>query len=237
MICFLTSSHCVADAPDLNPANGFLEELRACLPNPCRVLFVCSDPDHFSFTDRIADESRHSFSLAGFTFSSYHILDRRTADCTAQWVGQADLIILAGGHAPTQNRFLTEINLRKHLSNYNGVVLAISAGTMNSADLVYAQPEEPGETSPTYQKFLPGLGLTQTMLLPHYQMTKHNQVDGLRLYEDITLPDSMGRCFYALVDGSFLLRRGKQEELRGEVYRIQDGALTQISQTGDIIEL
>ena len=115
--------------------------------------------------------------------------------------------------------------------------LSISAGTMNCADPVYAQPEEPGETDPSHPRFLSGLGLTETVLLPHYQMTRTNWVDGLRLYEDITLPDSMGRCFYALVDGSFLLRRNGQEELRGEVYRIRDGILTQIGQIGDVIPL
>ena len=41
---------------------------------------------------------------------------------------------------------------------------------MNSADIVYSQPEEEGEAvDPAYQRFLTGLNLTKTNLLPHYQ--------------------------------------------------------------------
>ena len=47
-----------------------------------------------------------------------------------------DLIILAGGHVPTQNRYFQEINLKSLLKNYQGVILGISAGTMNSAETV-----------------------------------------------------------------------------------------------------
>ena len=72
-------------------------------------------------------------------------------------------------------------------------------------------------------------GMTDAMILPHYQKTRYFQLDGLRLFEDITYSDSMGRRFYALPDGSYLLGRHGKEELRGEAYLIQDGILKQIS--------
>lgn len=40
------------------------------------------------------------------------------------------------------------------LKDYQGVILGISAGSMNSADVVYAQPEEEGEgIDPEYEKY------------------------------------------------------------------------------------
>ena len=48
---------------------------------------------------------------------------------------------------------------------------------------------------PGYARFFPGLDLTEVNVLPHYQKAKDDLVDGLRLFEDITLPDSLGRCF------------------------------------------
>ena len=109
---------------------------------------------------------------------------------------------------------------------------------MNSANVVYAQPEEPGEAvDPDYQKFLPGLGLTKHMTIPHYNQDKDSTLDGLRLYEDITCPDSMGRQFYVLVDGSYLLGRDGREELRGEAYLIEDGSIRQICREGDAVLL
>ena len=101
---------------------------------------------------------------------------------------------------------------------------------MNSAETVYAHPELPGEaTDPAYRRFLPGLGLTQKMILPHYQMLKDETLDGLRVMEDIAYPDSCGRRFYVLVDGSYLYIDGRCETLCGEAYLLADGVLTQIT--------
>ena len=205
MICFLTSRTDLPGHEELNPANRFIDELRRVLPNPCRALNICSNPDDWAKTDFYAALTRLYFENAGFRFDSFRVLDGRNADQAEALVRDADLLILGGGHVPTQNRFFQKIGLRKLMNYYDGVVVGISAGSMNSAELVYAQPEEEGEAvDPAYRRFLPGLGLTKTMLLPHYQEVKDDVLDGLRLFEDITYPDSIGRCFYAIPDGSYL---------------------------------
>ena len=238
MICFFTSSPCVQGASELNPANGFVEELRVVVPNPCRMLFITAEPDDQDWTEMVAGFTRDSFENAGFAISEYRILERRTMDRAGEWIAQSDLMILAGGHVPTENRFFVEMNLRRLLQNYDGVIVGISAGTMNSAEIVYAQPEREGEAiSADYQRFLSGLGLTRTMILPHYQMVKNSVLDGKRLFEDITYGDSFGRVFYALVDGSYVLSRNGREELRGEAYLIQDGRLRRLSNEGEILQI
>lgn len=238
MIYFLTSSSCLPDSPALNPANGFVDELRKALPDPCRAVFIASDPGNAARTDRFAGSIRTGFELTGFQFSDYQVLDGRNAGQCAALVAGADLLILAGGHVPTQNRFFHDIALRERLAGYNGVVVGISAGTMNCEELVYAPPEEEGEAiNPGYQRFFPGLGLTKAMLFPHFQETRYEVVDGLPTLESSLLPDSMGRKIYAIVDGSFLLGKDGQEELRGEAYLIQDGVLTQVSREGETIPL
>ena len=108
---------------------------------------------------------------------------------------------------------------------------------MNSAETVYVQPELPGETRPEHPRFLPGLGITKAQVLPHYQRTKTDILDGLRLFEDVTYPDSLGQRFLALVDGSYLLCRDGHTQLRGEAYEVADGALRQISREGDKLSL
>ena len=170
--------------------------------------------------------------------ASLDVLDGRNRDKAEELAAGADLIVLAGGHVPTQSRFFAEIHLRELLRGFEGVVMGISAGTMNSAGLVYAQPELPGESrSAYYRRLLPGLGITDAMILPHYQKTRYFLLDDLRLFEDITYPDSMGRRFYALPDGSYLLGRDGKEELRGEAYLIQDGILTQIGRENGVFPL
>lgn len=235
MICFLTSRTDLSGHEELNPANRFIDELRRVLPNPCRALNICSDPDAWEKTGFYAAATRSYFEKAGFSFERFRVLDGRNAGQAEALVRDSNLLILSGGHVPTQNRFFRRIGLRELLQTYAGVVVGISAGSMNCAELVYAQPEEEGEaTDPAYPRFLPGLGLTKTMLLPHYQEVKDDVLDGLRLFEEITYPDSMGKSFYAIPDGSYLFVANGREELRGEAYRIRDGVLTQISADGEI---
>ena len=113
-------------------------------------------------------------------------------------------------------------------------MIGISAGSMNCCDQVYAQPEEPGEAiDPGYQRFITGLGLTDVMILPHYQQVKDNLVDGLRLFEDISIPDSRGQLFYVLPDGSFVLQEGPHRTLFGEAWRLRDGQMEKIAEYGE----
>ena len=100
---------------------------------------------------------------------------------------------------------------------------------MNSADVVYAQPELEGESiDKGYEKFLSGLGIIKLMILPHYQAIKDDILDGQRIFEDITYPDSYGREFYTLEDGSYFMAEGKTATLFGTVYRIKDKDIKQI---------
>ena len=236
MTLFLTSSHCIPDADRaiLNPANGLVDKLRENLPDHPRCLFVCSHPDSAEKTDWIAHETADIFAEAGMPFSGLDVLDGRTADRAAELVAKSQFIVLCGGHVPTQNAFFQKIGLRRLLWDYQGAVMGISAGTMNAADVVYAQPELPGESIDLhYERFLPGLGLTEVMLLSHYQKERHTLLDGKRLYEDITYADSMGHTFYALPDGSWLYQKDGKAEIRGEAYRIRNGEIKCIAHTGD----
>ena len=110
------------------------------------------------------------------------------------------------------------------------MLLGISAGTMNCAELVYAQPEEAGEAvDPGYRRFLPGLGLTKRMILPHYQEIKDELLDGLRVMEEIAYPDSVGRQFLLFPDGTYLYLENGNEEIRGEAFFLADGKLSRVA--------
>lgn len=106
---------------------------------------------------------------------------------------------------------------------------------MNCAKTVYALPEAEGEgIDPDYKRFLPGLEITKTMIIPHYQNTKEDIVDGLRVMEDIAFPDSDNHAFYGLVDGSYLLSIEEKEELHGEAYLIRNGEVRKINAENEI---
>ena len=236
MICFLTSRMDNPCTGELNTANGFADEVRKHFPDPCRALYICSDPDGWEKTDFYASVTREMLEDTGFAFEQFRTLDGRNETLAAELLCGSNLLILSGGHVPTQNRFFHRIGLRGLMEGYDGVIIGISAGSMNSADEVYSHPEEPGEaTDPAYQRFLTGLNLTKTNLLPHYQENKDDILDGMRIYEEIACPDSMGRTFYAIPDGSYLFISSSREELRGEAYMIRDGVILQVSSCGEVL--
>jgi dipeptidase E len=240
MIAFITSSPCIdgADRAILNPANGFLDALREALPENPRCLFIASSPDRRDLTCRFGADMFIAFAEAGIPFSAYNVLDLHNAEEAADLIYSSDFIILAGGHVPTQYDFFREIGLDVLLAEYEGVVMGISAGSMNSAREVYIQPEEPGEAlDEDFVRFAPGLGLTSASICPHYQKVKDTILDGMRLFEDITYPDSEGRTFFCLPDGSYILCDEDGEMLFGEAYRLRNGILELICVEGESIDL
>ena len=240
MNVFITSSPYLdgADRAILNPENHFLENLRQALPPFPRALFIASDPEQHELTCSFGMDTTIAFSQAGITFSAYQVLDGTNEENAAELVENSDFLILAGGHVPTQNAFFRAIGLRELLEDFDGTVMGISAGSMNLADTVYVQPEEEGEgIDPDFQRFSPGLGLTDINILPHYQKVKDNVLDGLRLFEDITYSDSQGNTFFALPDGSYFFQNEDNLLLFGEAYLLRDGMLSQLTRSGDCLDM
>ena len=239
MITFLTSSPFREDVdrPTFSNQNGFVDRIRGCLPPNPRCLYICSSPERPDLNCLFGADVFMAFANCGIHFSAYHVLDGHNAHHAPQLVADSDLIVLAGGHVPTQNAFFQRISLRRLLRDHHGVVMGISAGSMNCADVVYSQPEEPGESAPEFQRFLPGLGLTRVQVLPHYQKCRDMRLDGQRLYEDITYADSVGNAFYAIPDFSYVVDDGRFATLYGEGYRIQDGILERLTSHGDALTI
>ncbi len=215
---------------ELHNEYHWFEDLLKHLHFPCHALLVASSPDEIEKTRRYAQEIVDVMVKHGLSLSGFDILNRNGARCTKELIDKADMIIAMGGHVPTQNSFFQEIDMKKHLQEFRGIWIGSSAGSMNSATLVYAQPELEGEViDSTYQRFVLGLGLTEKMILPHYSSWKNEVVDGFRLLEDITYPDSQGYTFYLMEDGSYVLgdTEEKKEEVIGNYYVLRDGVIVQ----------
>lgn len=221
-----------------DPANGMVDELKKYWRPQSRCLLIAAFPDAFSENEAMRTYFEGVLEDTGLDAVCLDLCDSRNGREMAAKLHSYDMIILSGGHVPTENAFFMEIGLPEEIREFDGIVMGISAGTMNCAETVYAQPEFSGEAvSDSYQKFIPGLGLTKYNILPHYQAVKEDYVDGLRLFEDITCPDSIGHTFYAIVDGSYLLQTQDRAEIRGEAYKVSEGEITRIGGEGDVYRL
>ena len=242
MIVFLTSSPSgPLDVPNydklLDAKKGFIDNLRQFWKDEMRGLIIAAAPDSFDGNDEMRDFFEQAFRNGEIPVA-FDLWDYRSYDISADDLKQYDIIMLGGGHVPTENKFFELIHLREKLQGYQGMILGVSAGTMNSADVVYAQPELPGESvDPNYQRYLRGLGLTKVMVLPHCQMVKNYMLDDRRLFEDITYGDSYGNEFIALEDGSYIRIMDGETRLYGRAHKIADGVLTTICEENESILL
>lgn len=233
-ICFLTSK--LMDLKDAN--NEFAVQLRSFWPQKgAKLLIAASYPDSHIKTDEVADEFARDFAAAGFPVKQHLVLDTRNEDKAVQLLEEYDVVILMGGYVPLQNEFFQKIQLREKIRKFEGIIIGISAGSMNSADVVYVQPEYDEDVRDDFAKFREGLNLTKVQILPHYQKIKDDVLKGKRLFEDITCADSMENEFYALVDGSFVRVQNGENRLFGEAYRIKDGQIELVCEKGKNIRL
>lgn len=244
MITYLTShiggSYKLAGKrfPDLiSNENGLLDSLKTRWKENADILIISADADSKEINDSIRELFEKAFPMSGLSIKKIVTCDKRNEDIVQELL-KYDVVILSGGHVPTQNAFFQKIRLKEKIQNYEGILIGISAGTMNCAEIVYAQPELEGESIDTaFQRFLPGLGVTGLMIIPHYQAIKDDMLDGKRLFEDITYPDSYEHEFYALTDGSYMVIKNGITTLYGEAYRIKDGSVEQICENNQRMEI
>lgn len=217
--------------------NGILDLIKELTPKQENFVLVASSESDYDTTDIYANITFDSFRLT-FPFKNYAVLDGRTKHKAKELIESADLIFLCGGHVPTQNKFFKNINLKEIIKNSNALIIGQSAGSMNSAEIVYAQPEREGEaTDPNFKRYLQGLGLTDISILPHFEQELGTVLDGKDVFREISLPDSKVRPFIAYSDGAFIYDNGKSQLVYGKAYLFNNGMCQQISEDNTITDI
>lgn len=217
----------------LDDTNGLLTLLAERWEGPARCLFIASDPEAGEEADHYADVMAQGLEMSDLPVLRMDVCDGRNPEIVQQ-LEQYDVIILSGGHVPTENAFFQAMGLPEAMQQFEGIVIGISAGTMNCADVVYASPEEEGEgVDPAYELYLDGLSLTDINVVPHFQKIWDTELDGLSLLEDILLRDSYERPFFGLPDGSFILQEDDMQVLFGPAYWIDCAEIEDIGQEGE----
>ena len=221
----------------LPETNGLLKSIKAVWKNDSKVMIISGSPEYYDKNDSVLFCLKGAFSLSNLSASEVLMCDERNKEIIER-LPEMDVIILAGGHVPTQNSFMKTIELKERLQDWDGLLIAWSAGSMNCAEMVYAGPELPGEAiDPNYQRWISGLGITKTNIFPHFEALRDEILDGLRLIEDITYADSMGHEIIALNNGSFIVIDNGTEILYGEAYSIKNGEQRQICTDDKWIQL
>lgn len=233
----LTSSPFTEDR-EFNDANGFKNTLKKFWGEEPNVLYIASFPNEYEITDEYYNAFKNAFLNAGFKFGSINLLDYRNIKDFDSLFALANVIMLPGGHTPTEMKFFNELGLKDKLKKINGLVIGSSAGSMNMASVVYCPPELEGEAiNHNFKKYFLGLGLTDVNILPHHSEYKDAIVDGMNVYKEIVLKDSIDHKFYSFSDGTYIVVSDNKTTLYGEAFLIENENITKISNNNEVLVL
>lgn len=216
--------------------NGFLDNLKKYMTKRKCMVVISGNPSK----KRSGDPNyitKESFQMSGIPFKEYIYVDESNKQDIKEYVKKADCINLFGGHLPTANAFINELNLKDLIKDFSGVIIGASGGAMNMADAVYCIPEVEGEhTDKSFNRILKGLALTNINIIPHYHFfEKKIFSDGVRMLEDILLPDSKKMPMFAIPDRSYIIQQGKKIEIFGEAYLLKEGKIELINQKDNAV--
>ncbi|MBP5555224.1 MAG: EAL domain-containing protein [Lachnospiraceae bacterium] len=205
---------------------GFVDNLKGYWRENSSILIITSDPDADRINKIIEERFDIAFNLAGLTTSSIKTLDNTNMDNAFELVRNSDVIILSGGNGNIQNAFFKKIMLKNLLVGYPGIIIAMGCGSTNCAENAYLVPEYEGQVADlNYEKFTDGLGLTDISIIPHFSALKTLYIQGKNLIDDVVFPDSVGRCFYLLDDGSYFLIDGDVTKFYGVGKALENGTI------------
>lgn len=192
--------------------NQFLLNMKKSLKNNKKFVLIASNPFNFEQNDKFLEMDIEALKLSNLSFDECLILDNRNKTKVSEVLKDSSLIFLCGGNTYIQNQFFNEIDLKNYIKELDSTIVGISAGAINSADIVFNSPEEDNDLSNPY--ILVGLGLTEFNIEPHFDI--HN--DNILQMKSI-LDESYKRVIYGLPDGSYIVGN----KVYGKCYKIYQG--------------
>lgn len=192
--------------------NQFLLNMKKSLKNNKKFVLIASNPFNFEQNDKFLEMDIEALKLSNLSFDECLILDNRNKTKVSEVLKDSSLIFLCGGNTYIQNQFFNEIDLKNYIKDLDSTIVGISAGAINSADIVFNSPEEDNDLSNPY--ILVGLGLTEFNIEPHFDI--HN--DNILQMKSI-LDESYKKVIYGLPDGSYIVGN----KVYGRCYKIYQG--------------
>lgn len=206
--------------------NNFLKNMKESINNYNKFVIIASDPDNYKQNDEYLKLDMNALALSGLYFKENVVLDNRNKDDIGNVLNNSSLIFLSGGDTFQQNMFFNDINLKKYIKKTDACIVGISAGSINSAKIVFNSPEDEKDlNNPTILK---GLDLTTINVEPHFDYDNPNKIQ-----MDAIIKESNNRVIYGLPDKSYIFNN----KIYGKCYRIYKGNIELISNDNESIDV
>ncbi|HIT79134.1 MAG TPA: Type 1 glutamine amidotransferase-like domain-containing protein [Candidatus Faecivivens stercorigallinarum] len=214
-ICFLTSAFNNGFTPVFERV--FKRYLLTGNQDAGNFVFIASDFDDPHGNLRWAEEIRGKFGEIGVLFSGFQIVDHTVSPTQAEkYIRDAQVVWLSGGDTLRQIASFQEYHLRELLMGFDGIVIGMSAGSINMADRVVLA-RNIYDRSPQLEIYQ-GLGLVEINIEPHLDPVNAEHLDDI-------LEASVHAPIYGLFDDSFILDDGQKVTIYGPycLYNLQNG--------------
>lgn len=192
------------------------ERLKKDIKNNDTIVFIATTFDDYEKNDLYYNNLIKHFKNIDITFNKAYLIDNRVdKDLAKDYILKSNIIFLMGGDAKKQIDSVKEYDLFETLKSKEGIILGVSAGSMNQSSRVVYKNDYNNYVIEDYE----GLGYIDINIYPHLDF---NNIDYLKEVFEV----SNYTKTVALPNDSFIRIENNNIDFVGEYYTIQNSKIT-----------
>lgn len=205
---------------DISKEQGFneiqREYLKKDIKNNDTIVFIATTFDDYEKNDLYYNNLIKHFKNIDITFNKAYLIDNRVdKDLAKDYILKSNIIFLMGGDTKKQIDSVKEYDLFEILKSKEGIILGVSAGSMNQSSRVVYKNDYNNYVIEDYE----GLGYIDINIYPHLDF---NNIDYLKEVFEV----SNYTKTVALPNDSFIRIENNNIDFVGEYYIIQNSKIT-----------
>ena len=190
--------------------------LKKDIKNNDTIVFIATTFDDYEKNDLYYNNLIKHFKNIDITFNKAYLIDNRVdKDLAKDYILKSNIIFLMGGDAKKQIDSVKEYDLFEILKSKEGIILGVSAGSMNQSSRVVYKNDYNNYVIEDYE----GLGYIDINIYPHLDF---NNIDYLKEVFEV----SNYTKTVALPNDSFIRIENNNIDFVGEYYTIQNSKIT-----------
>lgn len=205
---------------DISKEQGFneiqREYLKKDIKNNDTIVFIATTFDDYEKNDLYYNNLIKHFKNIDITFNKAYLIDNRVdKDLAKDYILKSNIIFLMGGDTKKQIDSVKEYDLFEILKSKEGIILGVSAGSMNQSSRVVYKNDYNNYVIEDYE----GLDYIDINIYPHLDF---NNIDYLKEVFEV----SNYTKTVALPNDSFIRIENNNIDFVGEYYTIQNSKIT-----------
>ena len=192
------------------------EYLKKDIKNNDTITFIATIFDDYEKNDLCYNNLIKHFKNIDITFNKAYLIDNRVSkDLSKDYILKSNIIFLMGGDTKKQIDSIKEYDLFEILKSKEGIILGVSAGSMNQSSRVVYKNDYNNYVIEDYE----GLGYIDINIYPHLDFNNINYLKEVFEVSNYTKT-------VALPNDSFIRIENNNIAFVGEYYIIQNSKIT-----------